>query len=358
MQSKNDQILALTLLNEELENYFANTIIPQLFVDASLILRKFTPPAMKQFSLKDEYIGKPLEEIKENFRYPTILDNIQTVIKTGKLLEKEIQTIDMRWYQMNILPYRIRKGNCANGVIITFVDITPRVTDLKEQEKLVAEYELLLDTIAHDVKNPLFGIRLMVDQLLRTPKENQEEYSRMAAGLKASVADMNKTVDDLVGARWQKERYDAAPELIDLQNIIEDVKLAMAPQIMEAGAVLTHELNVSEINFTRRKIRSLLYNLVSNAIKYTAAGTVPQIHIYTEKKDDGIILSVRDNGIGLSESDQEHIFDKFKRVMPKDEGSGVGLYLVNTIVSNAGGKVIIDSEPGKGTTFTISLKAS
>jgi len=147
MQSKNEQISALTELNEELENYFSNTIIPQLFVDAGLMLRKFMPPAMKQFNLKEEYIGKPLEEIRENFRFPTIIDNIKVVIATGKILEKEIQTTDMRWYQMNILPYLVRKENKTNGVIITFVDITARIRDLKEQERLITEHELLLDTM-------------------------------------------------------------------------------------------------------------------------------------------------------------------------------------------------------------------
>lgn len=75
-------------------------------------------------------------------------------MSTGNVLEKEIQTTDLRWYQMNILPYLVRKENKTNGVIITFVDITPRIRDLKEQEKLIAEHELLLDTIAHDIKNP------------------------------------------------------------------------------------------------------------------------------------------------------------------------------------------------------------
>ncbi|MEN5234366.1 PAS domain-containing protein [Sphingobacterium faecium] len=140
MNFKNEQVAELRQLNEDLENYFSNTIIPQLFVDADLRLRKFTPPAMKQFVLKEEYIGLPLDDIKENFRYPNIINNISTVISTGKMLEKEIQTTDMRCYQMNILPYITRKDNQTNGVIITFVDITARIEDLKEQEKLIMEH--------------------------------------------------------------------------------------------------------------------------------------------------------------------------------------------------------------------------
>lgn len=135
MQSKSDQISELIELNEELENYFSNTIIPQMFVDAQLCLRKFTPPAMRQFKLKEEHIGSPLSDVQENFRYPTIIQNITSVIDTGEILEKEIQTTDLRWYQINILPYKIKSKNKTNGVIITFVDITSRINDLKEQER-------------------------------------------------------------------------------------------------------------------------------------------------------------------------------------------------------------------------------
>jgi two-component system phosphate regulon sensor histidine kinase PhoR len=85
--SKNQQIKKLVQLNDELENYFRNTIIPQLFVDADLILRKFSPPAMKQFSLSQSDVGKPIEEVKENFRFPSIIDNIQHVIKSNEILE-------------------------------------------------------------------------------------------------------------------------------------------------------------------------------------------------------------------------------------------------------------------------------
>jgi hypothetical protein len=90
------QLKELIQLNDDLENYFRNTIIPQLFVDANLILRKFTPPAMKQFRFSPEHIGRPMEELVDNIRFSTILDNIQEVIDTGQILEKEIQTTDLR----------------------------------------------------------------------------------------------------------------------------------------------------------------------------------------------------------------------------------------------------------------------
>ncbi len=104
MTSKNQQIHNLTEHNTELENYFRNIIIPQLLVDGELKLRKFTPPAMKQFNISASDIGRPIDDIKENFRFPALIENIEHVIESNEMVEKEIQTTDLRWYQMNILP--------------------------------------------------------------------------------------------------------------------------------------------------------------------------------------------------------------------------------------------------------------
>ena len=356
MQSKSEQLSELIQLNEDLENYFSNTIIPQLFVDANLILRKFTPPAMRQFNLKDEFIGKSMEEIKENFRYQTVLENIKTVIETGKILEKEIQTTDMRWYQMNILPYIVRKENRTNGVIITFVDITHRVKDLKEQEKMIAEHELLLDTITHDIKNPILAMGLTITFLKRQPDQNENKLLTLLENLDSSLTGIKTIIEGLIDTRWTGQRFRAAEELLDIQNILEDVRLSIAPQLVESGAILIEDIQVSELTFVRRKLRSVIYNLISNAIKYTPVDRKPEILISTYKENDQVVIAVKDNGIGISKKDQEHIFDKFKRITKTVEGTGVGLYLVNTIITSAGGSIEIESEPGQGSTFKIFLK--
>jgi len=357
MQSKKKQISALTQHNEELENYFSNTIIPQLFVDAQMLLRKFTPPAMKQFDLKDEFIGMPIEQIKENFRYPTIIDNIKLVIATGRILEKEIQTTDMRWYQMNILPYLVRKENRTNGVIITFVDITPRIRDLKEHEKLIAEHELLLDTIAHDIKNPLLALGLTIEMLKRLPEKSREKFPELLEHVESSLKQMKRVVNDLIDTRLEEHRYHAAEELLDIENILEDVRLTLAPQILESGATIKQDIGISQLNFVRRNLRSVIYNLLSNAIKYTPADRNPEIMISTYQERGYMVISVADNGIGMTKAEVDLIFKKFQRIILTCEGSGVGLYLVHTIVSGAGGKIMVESEPGQGSVFKIFLKA-
>lgn len=117
------------------------------------------------------------------------------------------------------------------------------------------------------------------------------------------------------------------------------------------------EINVSEICFSRRKLRSIIYNLVSNAIKFRSSERHPEILITTNQKKDFILVTVRDNGIGIDTSKQEAIFSKYYRVENSIEGSGIGLYLVKEIVTRAGGTVSVLSKPGKWSEFTVKLKA-
>jgi len=356
MNSQKKQVSDLIDLNEELENYFRNTIIPQLFVDATLTLRKFTPPAMKQFSLKDSDIGKPIVDVKENFRFPSILENIQQVIDSGEILEKEIQTVDFRWYQMNILPYLVRKDNKTNGVIITFVEITMRIRDLKEQERLIAEHELLLDTISHDIKTPLTSLGLTIELLRALPNKKMEKFPLLLEKVENSLKKMKDVIFDLTDSRNHQHKYKAVAELVSFEHIVEDTRLTLAPQILESNAVIHTDVKVSEVFFVRRKLRSIVYNLVNNAIKYRAPNRKPEVLIKTEIKEEYMMITVADNGVGIAPENLEAVFTKYQRLDESVEGSGVGLYLVKEIVDYSGGKIEVESELDKGSVFKIYLK--
>jgi len=299
MANKNDLIGTLIELNDDLENYFRNTIIPQLYIDGELILRKFTPPAMKQFKLSSADIGKPIEEVKDNLRFPTIIENIQEVMETNEILEKEIQTTDFKWYQMNILPYVQREDLKTNGVIITFVDITARIRELNSVEKLLSEYETLLDTISHDVKAPLSTLVLAIDLFKSVSPGDEKEYQKLLQTLDNSIRKMHDIINELTDARKQEHKYKSEEELLDFGNILEDVRLTLTHNIKESGAIIKSELNVQEITFSRRKLRSIIYNLLSNAIKFRSPERRPKIFIKTEREDNFIIISIKDNGIGI-----------------------------------------------------------
>jgi two-component system phosphate regulon sensor histidine kinase PhoR len=356
--NKAEQIIDLTEQNKALENYFRNTIIPQLFIDANLILRKFTPAAMKQFNLSFDDIGKSIHNVINNLRFPSVIQNIQQVIDTVEILEKEIQTTDLEWYQMNIIPYIEQIDNKPNGVIITFIEITRRIKDLQELEKLISDHETLLDTISHDIKNPITSLLLSVEMLNDGSLENPDEFKPIIKIIENGIRKLQNLINDLTETRKDQEqhKYKTIDELIDVEHIIEDVSVTLLEAIKESGAVIKSELNISEIFFSRRKLRSIMYNLLNNAIKFKSPAHKPEIFIRTIQEDGFVIISIKDNGIGIDSAKQKNIFKKYYRIDNATEGSGIGLFLVKELVTNAGGKILIESQVDKGTEFKIYLK--
>lgn len=358
MLTNKEIIETLTEQNDELENYFRNTIIPQLFIDANLILRKFTPPAMKQFNLKLDDVGKSIVDIHDNFRFPSLLENIQTVFDDNEILEKEIQTSDMRWYQMNIIPYIKKSDNKTNGVIITFVEITFRIKDLKEQEKLISDHETLLDTLAHDIKNPLGNMILAIEQFKQMGVADQEEFETLLNIVERALNKMKNLIQELSETREQEHKYKSHIELLNFEHILEDVRLTLSDDIKSSGALIKSEIQVSEITFSRRKLRSIIYNLLNNSIKYRSPARKPETVINTKLEGDYIVISIKDNGIGIEPAKHEAVFSKYYRLDNSLEGSGIGLYLVRELVINSGGKISLDSQPGESTEITICLPAT
>ncbi|MEJ7693759.1 ATP-binding protein [Daejeonella sp.] len=356
MSGKIQEIKSLIESNDDFENYFRNTIIPQLFIDADLNLRKFTPPAMTQFNLSADDIGKSIADIKDNFRFPSIVENIQYVMECNEILEKEIQTTDFRWFQMNIIPYVELKTTKINGVIVTFIEITARIKDLKEQEKLISDHETLLDSISHDIKNPLTSLLASIELLKKASNNNPKHVPSLIKIVENSIRSMQAIINDLTETRKHGPKYKSEEELLSFENILEDVRLTLSDNITESGAVIKKKISVSQITFSRRKLRSIVYNLLSNAIKFRSHDRKLEVFVTTECENGFIVITVKDNGIGISPEKKEAIFSKYFRVENKIEGTGVGLYLVNEIVKNAGGKILMESEPGIGSEFQIYLK--
>lgn len=353
-QSKIKSINALIELNDELENYFRNTIIPQLFVDSNLILRKFTPPAMKQFDLNKVSVGKPMAELIDNIRYSCIMDDIREVIKSGEILEKEIQTTDLRWFQMNILPYVLIKTKKTNGVIITFVDITERVNDLKELETLNAAHETFIYSVSHDLKAPLSNIEGLIEAIRVWEKDH--EHMTLKQMLDRSIGTMKDIINELAEITKIKAGVKANLENINFESLLKEVQLVLRDQITSSKAKITADFKIEGIKFSRKYLRSIIYNLLSNAIKYKSPNRVPEILIKTKKVKGYVIFSIKDNSLGIAKEKQELIFSEFTRVEKNVEGTGIGLYLLKKIVDNEGGKIVVDSKVGKGSEFKVYLK--
>ena len=261
---------------------------------------------------------------------------------------------------MNIIPYIRMRDDKTDGVIITFVEITMRIKDFKEQEKLITNYEILLDTISHDIKNPLTNMVMAVELFKSVTPNDEKEFDSLLKIVDNALTKMYKPIKELTEVREDEHKYKAGEELVNFEHILEDVRLTLSDNIGAANAEINSEIYTSEITFSRRKLRTILYNLIHNAIKFKAPERTPVITVSTKKENNFTVITVKENGIGIGidESKFDAIFSKYYRLENAIEGSGIGLYLVKEIVSNAGGKVLIKSQLGKGTEFQVNLRTA
>ena len=147
----------------------------------------------------------------------------------------------------------------------------------------------------------------------------------------------------------------AIGEPVDLVTSLRDVLERSAAALALAGCCVTIEAPVSVVGrWDRGRIEQVILNLLTNAWKY---GGGKPIHCTVRSLGDHAMLAIRDEGIGIAAADHERIFQIFERAVSKDEvsGLGLGLYIARRIVEAHGGTIRVESEPGKGATFTVEL---
>lgn len=226
--------------------------------------------------------------------------------------------------------------------------------------RINADLDNFIYAASHDLKAPIYNIeRLLLILLESIPDEAQtsHELRDVIEMIESSIARFKRTIEHLTDVtKLQKENNQEISE-VNLGELIHDVALDLSSQIEEADAQVEIDVDPTlAIQFSEKNLRSIIYNLLSNAIKYSSPERRPLVQISVKTSGDFAILRVSDNGLGMSTSGQRKIFSMFTRLHDHVEGSGIGLYMVKKIVENAEGRIKVESEVGKGATFSIYLK--
>ncbi|MCE7059147.1 CheR family methyltransferase [Dyadobacter sp. CY343] len=351
---KNRELLEL---NDDLNNYFKSNINGQLFVSSDLRLMRFSPGTVRHINLLESDIGRPINNISTNFRFETLSDDITHVLDNGYPITREVQSNDGKWYQVMTMPYIQQLGNKRTGAIITFNDIS----SLKEiQHQLDKKNEILtringdldnfVHTASHDLLGPLSNIGISIG-LLTEMRADDQELRPILDILGNSVKKFGALIHD-IGTVARIEDEGISTEMVDMNEILESILWSLGDKIKQSGAVITSDLKVGQILFSKKNLRSILFNLVSNAIKYRSEDT-PVVTIQTSSVGEFTALTVQDNGTGIAEGDIDKIFHKFHRLQTDHEGQGIGLYLAKKIIDAAGGSIRVESTPGTGSKFVI-----
>jgi two-component system, chemotaxis family, CheB/CheR fusion protein len=357
------KIKELTDLNDELDNFFKSNVNGQMFVDNDLILKRFSPSTTAFINLQKGDVGRPIGHITTNFRNEVIADDIQTVIRTGEMLTKEVQSKKGQWFQMAIMPFTKSEGNRRDGVTVTFNDIT----GIKAvQEELALSNQSLFRinedlknfvyTASHDLNGPLSNVESLVDLIVRVIDGSVPEADQPLGFLKKSIVNFKAVIKELTDIGRVEGEAANQQDWIKLEELLEEVRLSILDKIVGEDVVVKTDIAATEILFSRKNMRSILYNLMSNAIKFRSPKRTPIIEIKTLLVPNFTVLSFSDNGIGMEPAQLEHIFKMYHRLDSSAEGQGLGLFLIKKIIDSKGGKIEVTSEVGKGTTFKLYFK--
>lgn len=232
---------------------------------------------------------------------------------------------------------------------------------LQEKNEELIRINLDLDnfvyTASHDLKSPISNIEGLVIALQEEIKSrNIDDFEHLIAMINTSINKFKTTIKDLTEITKIQKNLDQEIAEVDLHELVNEVCFDLKEIIDSSHTKINLIFEADKIFFSRRNIRSIFYNLISNAIKYKSSERNPLILISVKKIENSVLISIKDNGLGLEVGQKDKIFKMFKRMHTHVEGTGIGLYIVKRIVENSGGKILVESELGVGTEFEIFLR--
>jgi PAS domain S-box-containing protein len=251
--------------------------------------------------------------------------------------------------------------------LLGFAKITRDLTERRRNEDLMKKnMELVrinndLDnfvyTASHDLKTPITNLEGLLIALVEDLGPDKERHEHILSMMRGSIKTFKNVISDLAEiTQLQQETHTS--EKVYLTEMLADVNEHLKGLINASKARIELKTDAFEfLQYSRKNLRSLLFNLISNAIKYAHPDRAPEVCITTELAENGAhILSVSDNGLGISPKQTTKIFDMYKRAHDHVEGTGIGLYLVKKILDNSGDRIEVNSKEGEGTVFRLVFK--
>jgi PAS domain S-box-containing protein len=228
---------------------------------------------------------------------------------------------------------------------------------LAKRNEAIEQLEAFAYSIAHDMRAPLRAMHQYAEIVARdfvgqVPEDALSYLKRIMAAadrLDSHVRDV------LVYTRVSQGRMEM--QSMNVERVLSEI-LLMYPQLNPPVVEITPRLPLHSVIGDHTALTQSISNLLSNAVKFVPSDRKPKVEIWTELTGETVRIHIRDNGIGIAAGDQHRIFKLFERVQPDSayEGSGIGLTIVRRAVERMGGKLGVESEEGKSTTFWMELK--
>ncbi len=216
-----------------------------------------------------------------------------------------------------------------------------------------------LANMSHELRTPLNAVigfsEVLQDRLFGDLNDKQAEY---VADIHASGRHLLALINDILDlSKIEAGRMDLQVSPFALSDVVQNSVALSRERATREGIALGFEVdpNIGVIEADERMLKQVLFNLLSNALKFTGRGG--HVDVIAHAVGDDVVVSVRDDGVGIAAADQARIFDEFQQVGTShlQEGTGLGLAISRRFIQLHGGGLVVESEPGHGSTFTFTL---
>ena len=268
------------------------------------------------------------------------------------MLDVDALTEDARSLRLFVSPV---SGRQYEGQPVGTSILVSDVTELKKAEGIRSEFTA---NVSHELKTPLTSIKGFTDMLSSGMVTSPADQKRFITMIGVEVDRLIDLINDILKlSELESVAIDQTEERSAVLDAAHDTASLLEPSAKAAGVTLAVEGESVTVGVPMSRLKELLFNLMGNGIKYSENGGTVTTRVRVE--DGKAVISVEDHGIGIPEEDQSRVFERFYRVEKgrarKNGGTGLGLAIVKHITQLYGGTVGLESQVGKGSTFTVIL---
>ena len=286
--------------------------------------------------------------------FPADPFDVNKVMNDGKKVADEKSTFGKEIQYATYPLFNERQK--ISGVISILHDISKIREFEKEREEAERLVFLgnLVANFAHKIKNPLNGLSIATQRLIREYPRADKEYTRIAQGLKREIDALNKIVNDFLVLARPKMRQKAP---FGIAAVLKETAASVEHQLRECDVKMEKRIDAdAKILGSASDFRRAILNILLNAME--AVATVKdrdrEISLGLSKSKDGVEVTIADNGPGMDKEEQERVFSPY--FTTKKSGTGLGLYIAQKIIRDHQGRIKITSQKNRGTTFTITFQ--
>jgi two-component system phosphate regulon sensor histidine kinase PhoR len=298
--------------------------------------------AAKLFNIKDAE-NKPLIEAVRDHEVDEVL---KLCLKTAQTQATHYESgTSKRYLRAIAIPI------AHSGVLLLFQDLT----ELRDLQTTRRE---LIGNISHEFRTPLAGIKAMVETLSGGAVDDKKAARDFLTRIDSEVDRLTQLVAELTElSRIETGKAELKLEPVNLNQLADEVIARLSPQAERQKLAIAREFatDLPPVPADKDRVRQVIANLVHNAIKFTPPGG--EIKIITRTLEGSAVVDIADTGIGIPKEDLPHVFERFYKgdKARAGEGAGMGLAIAKHVIEAHGGKIWVESEEGKGATFSFSL---